>query len=41
VAFMPGNQSPYPFGLVHELTTAILLGTIGPSLIRQVRKIYR
>ena len=41
VPFMPGNQSPYPFGFVHELTTAVLLGTIGPSLIRQVRKVYR
>lgn len=41
VPFMPGNLSPYPFGFVHELTTAVLLGTIGPSLIRQVRKVYR
>ena len=41
VPFMPGNLSPYPFGFVHELTTAVLLGTIGPLLIRQVRKVYR
>jgi hypothetical protein len=41
VPFLAGSVSPYPFGLVHELTTAILLGTIGPSLIAQIRKVYR
>ena len=28
----------YPFGLVHELTTAILLSLAGPPLIRQSRR---
>lgn len=41
VPFLVGSVSPYPFGLVHELTTAILLGTIGPSLVTQIRKVYR
>lgn len=41
VPFLGGSISPYPFGLLHELTTAILLGTIGPSLIAQIRKVYR
>jgi uncharacterized membrane protein len=40
VPFITGNVSPYPFGLAHELTTAILLGTIGPSLISRIRKVY-
>ena len=39
VPFLSG-PSPYPFGLAHEITTAILLGTLGPTLVRQVRKIY-
>ena len=41
VPFLAGSISPYPFGLLHELTTTILLGTIGPSLIAQIRKVYR
>jgi len=41
VPFISGAPSPYPFGLAHELTTAVLLGTIGPPLIGQIRKIYR
>jgi len=41
VPFLGGSINPYPFGLLHELTTAILLGTIGPSLIAQIRKVYR
>ena len=41
VPFISGGLSPYPFGLAHELTTAILLGTIGPSLITQIRKFYQ
>jgi energy-coupling factor transport system substrate-specific component len=40
VPFLAGSVSPYPFGLAHELTTAILLAVIGPSLIAQIRKIY-
>jgi len=27
----------YPFGLVHEFTTAVLMGAIGPALIGRVR----
>ena len=41
VPFMSGGVSPYPFGLAHELTTAILCGTIGPSLISRIRKVYQ
>ena len=42
VPFLNGNvSSPYPFGFAHELTTAILLGTIGPSLISRIRKVYQ
>jgi energy-coupling factor transport system substrate-specific component len=33
--------SPYPFGLVHEITTTLLCASIGPSLINQIRKFYR
>jgi energy-coupling factor transport system substrate-specific component len=40
VPFITGSVSPYPFGLAHELTTAILLGAIGPSLIARIRKVY-
>ncbi len=39
--FMGGSVSPYPFGLAHELTTGALLGTIGPSLILRIRKVYQ
>ena len=41
VPFISGSPSPYPFGLAHELTTAALLGTVGPPVIRQIRKVYR
>jgi energy-coupling factor transport system substrate-specific component len=41
VPFLSGSVSPYPFGFAHEITTAFLLGTVGPSLIRQIRKLYR
>lgn len=40
VPFITGSVSAYPFGLAHELTTAILLGAIGPSLISRIRKVY-
>jgi len=29
----------YPFGFVHELTTAVLMATIGPTLISRVRQL--
>ena len=41
VPFISGSPNPYPFGLAHELTTAMLLGTIGPPLIRQIRSVLR
>jgi hypothetical protein len=41
VPFIMGGLSPYPFGFAHELTTALLCATIGPSLIRQIRKMYQ
>lgn len=41
VPFLTGGVSGYPFGLAHELTTAILLGAIGPSLISRIRKVYK
>jgi uncharacterized membrane protein len=41
VPFISAGLSPYPFGPAHELTTAILLGTIGPSLIARIRKVYQ
>ncbi len=41
VPFLTGGISAYPFGLAHELTTAVLLGTIGPSLISRIRKVYQ
>jgi hypothetical protein len=41
VPFISGGVSPWPFGLAHELTTAILLGAIGSSLIVRVRKVYQ
>jgi uncharacterized membrane protein len=40
VPFMTAGMSPYPFGLVDELTTAALLGIIGPSLVSRIRKFY-
>ncbi len=41
IPFISGGVTPYPFGLAHELTTAVLLGAIGPSLIARVRKVYQ
>lgn len=41
VPFIFGGFSPYPFGLAHELTTSILLGLVGPSLVAQIRKVYQ
>jgi len=41
IPFVFSGFSPYPFGLVHELTTALLLSLVGPSLIIQIRRIYR
>ena len=40
VPFIMGGLSPYPFGFAHELTTAVLCATIGPSLVRQIRRVY-
>ena len=40
IPYATGGVSGYPFGLAHELTTAILLATIGPSLITRIRRIY-
>jgi len=40
VPFLAGAVSPYPFGLAHELTTAVLLAVLGPPLIQRIRKIY-
>jgi len=39
VPFLAGFGVVYPFGLVHELTTAVLMGTIGPTLINRVRSL--
>jgi uncharacterized membrane protein len=36
-----GGVIGYPFGLADELTTAILLAALGPSLISRIRRIYR
>jgi energy-coupling factor transport system substrate-specific component len=41
VPFITGGLTPYPFGFAHELTTAVLCGTIGPSIVAQIRKIYQ
>lgn len=41
VPFLTASVSAYPFGLAHELTTAVLLAAIGPSLIVRIRKVYR
>jgi hypothetical protein len=40
VPFMMTGLSPYPFGWVDELTTATLLGLMGPSLVSRIRKFY-
>jgi energy-coupling factor transport system substrate-specific component len=41
VPFLSGAVSPYPFGLAHELTTAVLMLALGPSLITRIRKVYQ
>ena len=38
--FLAGGFSGYPFGLAHELTTAILLASVGPTMILRIRKVY-
>ncbi|MFQ5951400.1 MAG: ECF transporter S component [Candidatus Geothermarchaeales archaeon] len=35
------GQIPYPFGLVHELTTAVLLSSVTPSVVRHFRELTR
>ena len=40
VPFMMTGLSPYPFGWVDELTTAMLLGLIGPSLVSRIGRLY-
>ena len=40
VPFLTPGMNPYPFGLVDELTTAVLLGIVGPSLVSRIRKFY-
>jgi len=37
VPFLLGFGIVYPFGFVHEVTTAVLMGAIGPTLIGRVR----
>ena len=37
--FLAGYAVVYPFGFVHELTTAVLMGAIGPTLIIRVRQL--
>lgn len=39
--FLSGGISLYPFGIAHELTTAVLLAAFGPSTIARVRNVYR
>jgi hypothetical protein len=41
IPFVTGGVTGYPFGLAHELTTGILLATVGPSLITRIRRIYQ
>jgi len=41
VPFLVGFAVVYPFGFVHELTTAVLMGAIGPTLIGRVRPLIR
>jgi energy-coupling factor transport system substrate-specific component len=38
VPFLVGFGVVYPFGFVHELTTAVLMVAIGPTLISRVRQ---
>ena len=35
--FLAGFGVVYPFGFVHEVTTAVLMGVVGPALIGRVR----
>lgn len=37
VPFLVGFGVMYPFGFVHEMTTAVLMGAIGPTIIGRVR----
>lgn len=37
--FLTGYAVVYPFGFVHELTTALLMAAIGPTLISRVRQL--
>jgi uncharacterized membrane protein len=39
VPFLAGFGVVYPFGFVHELTTAVLMFAIGPTLIGRVRQL--
>jgi uncharacterized membrane protein len=39
VPFLAGFGVPYPFGFIHELTTAVLMVAIGPTLIGRVRQL--
>lgn len=41
VPFLVGFAVVYPFGFVHELTTAVLMVAIGPTLISRVRQLLR
>jgi hypothetical protein len=41
VPFLVGFGVAYPFGFVHELTTAVLMVAIGPTLISRVRQLLR
>ncbi len=41
VPFIIPGFSPWACGYAHELKTAVLCAMIGPSLARQVRKIYQ
>jgi uncharacterized membrane protein len=37
--FLTGYAVFYPFGFVHELTTAVLMAAIGPTLISRVKQL--
>jgi hypothetical protein len=37
--FLTGYAVFYPFGFVHELTTAVLMAAIGPTLIGRIRQL--
>jgi energy-coupling factor transport system substrate-specific component len=39
VPFLVGFAVVYPFGFFHELTTAVLMAAIGPTLISRVRQL--